>query len=391
MIEQTIRRWLPALRLTPGLVIGTACWAVLAGIGMIGLYHRAFSGHELAGYGSYIPWGIWVALYFYGAGIAAGVFLTGGLGYLAGIKGLASPAGLRSTVVLSLAALMPALLAIGLDLGRFDRAIHLFLYPNFTSVLTLNTMLYSMFMIAAALAWLLTWQKSNTWLKPLIALGAVACAAFAMGSGAFFAAVSVKPYWDSALWPVVTLVSGLTGGAAILMLARSLLPEVDADHDPGCRMARHVVMSGLVLYLVLAGVKWITGHVYDSPGLPASQAPALPVLSTAWFQLGAGCLLPLVLLAIGGRRLKMIGALAAAAALLGGRMDLVLKGQPTEMPLLPEAFHHARLVFSYRVTAMEWQVSALLLAIAIAIYAVGQLVNRSVEFHFKKAKGEETL
>ncbi len=391
MMDQTIHRWLPALRITPGLITGAALWVVLAGIGMIGLYHRTFSGHELAGYGSYIPWGIWVALYFYGAGIAAGVFLTGGLGYLAGIKGLASPAGLRSTVVLSLASLMPALLAIGIDLGRFDRAVYLFRYPNFTSVLTLNTMLYSMFMLTAALAWFLTWQKHNAWLRPLVVFGTVVCTAFAMGSGAFFAAVSVKPYWDSALWPIVTLISGLTGGAAILMWCRSLLPEVDADHDAGCRMARHVVMSGLVLYLVLAGIKWVTGHVYDSPGLPAAQTPALPVLSSVWFQLGAGCLLPLILLVSGGRRLKMTGALIAAAALLGGRMDLVLKGQPFEMPLLPDAFHHARLVFSYRVTAMEWQVAALLLAIAIAIYAVGQLVNRSVEFHFEKSKGEGTL
>lgn len=359
-------------------MLGGIVWCVLAAVGLIGLYHRMSTGHHTSGYGSYMPWGIWVALYFYGVGMAAGVFLVGGLGFLSGKAGLQTKAMLRSTIVLSLAALLPGLLGIGLDLGRFDRAMRLFIDPNFTSVLTLNTWLYTFFMLAAALAWLVSWRRDSVWLKPLVAFGALTCLLFAMGSGMFFAAVQVKPYWHNGIWPVMTLVSGLTAGAAVLLLTRCAATgsPSDAVKNAGCLLARRVMQGGLVVYLLLTGVKWMVAHGYDAAGQAVSRPE--PFYSSAWLQILVGIVLPLLLLATNRRAGWLAAAVLAAIGLLGGRMDLLLGGQtPAEMPGLPEAFQHLRLSFVYRPTAMEWQVAALLLAIGIAVYFIGQMVNRT--------------
>ena len=58
--------------------------------GVIGLAQRIMYGHSLAGYGSYVPWGLWIGLYFLGIGIAGGSFIIGALGFILGARVLAS-------------------------------------------------------------------------------------------------------------------------------------------------------------------------------------------------------------------------------------------------------------------------------------------------------------
>src|SRR3990172_3609502 len=60
--------------------------ALAAGLAGIGI--RIATGHELAAYGSYIPWGLWVALYAYFMGLSAGAFLFFATGELFRIERL---------------------------------------------------------------------------------------------------------------------------------------------------------------------------------------------------------------------------------------------------------------------------------------------------------------
>ncbi len=358
--------------------LGGAIWCVLAVMGLIGLYHRLRTGHDMAGYGSYVPWGIWVAFYFHGVGMATGVFLVGGMGYLRGTEGARTNESLRTAIVLSLAAMFPGLLAIGLDLGRMERGANIFLSPNFGSVMTLNAWMYNIFLLAAAVAWLLSWRKRSAWLRPLILFAALVCCAFGMGSGMFFAAVKVKPYWHNGIWPIVTLVSGLAAGAALLLFVRcagSRAASETAEED-GTRLARRVLQGALAAYLALSGVRWMVAHIYDSGAAAIGHdAPD----STGWLYPLFGIVVPLLLLAGKRRPGWLVAALLASVGLLHGRLELVLGGQlPTEMPGLPQAFHHPRLAFAYRPTVMEWQVAALLLAIGLAVYFIGQMVNKTV-------------
>ena len=54
--------------------------ALLAGLW--GLYSRLFFGERDVNYGSYVTWGLWVAMYMFFAGIATGAAMLASLDYL---------------------------------------------------------------------------------------------------------------------------------------------------------------------------------------------------------------------------------------------------------------------------------------------------------------------
>jgi molybdopterin-containing oxidoreductase family membrane subunit len=55
--------------------LAVGAWVLLLLAGIAGVVLRLATGHELAGYGSYIPWGLWVALYAWFVGLSAGAFM----------------------------------------------------------------------------------------------------------------------------------------------------------------------------------------------------------------------------------------------------------------------------------------------------------------------------
>jgi len=67
--------------LTHARVLG-ALWAVALVAGLVGVGIRLATGEEQAAFGSYIPWGLWVALYAYLGGLSAGAFLLFAVGEL---------------------------------------------------------------------------------------------------------------------------------------------------------------------------------------------------------------------------------------------------------------------------------------------------------------------
>jgi len=105
--------------LTHARVLG-ALWAVALVAGLVGVGIRLATGEEQAAFGSYIPWGLWVALYAYLGGLSAGAFLLFAVGELFGIERLRAIG--RPALVVSFASLVGGLVVVGLDLGHLGRA-----------------------------------------------------------------------------------------------------------------------------------------------------------------------------------------------------------------------------------------------------------------------------
>ncbi|MCI0738690.1 MAG: hypothetical protein L0Y72_06575 [Gemmataceae bacterium] len=57
-------------------------WVAVGALGVWALVHRFTTGKELANYNSYVPWGLWVAVYIFFMGLAAGTFLFSTLVYV---------------------------------------------------------------------------------------------------------------------------------------------------------------------------------------------------------------------------------------------------------------------------------------------------------------------
>lgn len=363
-------------------------WFFLLMLGLVGLYDRIVNGHLPAGYGSYVPWGLWIAIYFHGVGIAGGAFGIAALGYLLRIRGFRHPAALRVAVVLAFAAIAPAFLAVWLDLGHMERATRVFSSPMFTSMMAFNSWMYAAFLILAAVCWWISYSPNSTWLKPLLCLGMLVTVMIPSQSGAFFGVVDAKAYWHSALLPIMFLMSALTAGGAMLLLIRGIIgcgsPAGVGDNDPAVFTAalstlRRVVFTGLVAYFVLEFAEFSVA-LWN----PQTHAPAIdlvlwgPYWWVFWIiHLGLGGVLPAALLLVRNRNAWLLASMLIAVTFISTRLNVLVPGQAvSEIRGLQEAFTHPRLNYTYHATTMEYLVGLFLLAVGMSIYFVGRKVSK---------------
>jgi protein NrfD len=351
-------------------------------IGAIGVVQRFLTGERFVGYGSYVPWGLWVALYFHGVGISGGVFAVGVIGYLLGIRGLRE--SLRVTVWVSVVALAVGLLAIWMDLGQQWRAYRIILDPSFTSMLAFNSWMYVFFFVASAICFLLTFNKASPsaandrsgWLVPLLIPGLVMAIAYPSQSGAVFGVVDAKPYWTTSLMPVLFLASAVTAGAAVLLLVHTFLtPEDIPMTAQPLQLLRHVTAGGVIGYFVLEFAEFSV--VWWSPISHARESVDLILYGPFWWvfwivHLGGG-LIALLLLML-GRSMPAIGtgAFLVALTFVSTRLNIVIPGQSVEqLKGLREAFTHPRLSYYYQATPNEYLVALFLGALGVALTYAG--------------------
>jgi protein NrfD len=367
----------------------TVGWILLLLAGLVGLVQRLAQGHLPAGYGSYVPWGLWVALYFHGVGIAGGVFVIGALGFLLDWPAFRRPAVLRTVIVLCLAAIAPAFMGVWLDLGHMERAARIFTSPSFTSMMAFNAWMYAAFVVIAVLSWVLSYRADSGWLKPLLCLGIFFSVLFPSQSGAFFGVVDAKAYWHSALLPVVFLTSALTAGGATLLAVVAIISATGARGEwigddeavNAIRRLRVITIVGLVLYFAFEFAEFSI-----SLWNPVSHAPAvdLVLFGPYWWvfwivHLLLGGLLPLALFSLGGPRAWSAAALLVAVCFVSARLNVLVPGQAVgEIHGLQEAFQHERLNYIYHATAMEYLVGSLLVAMGIGLFVLGRRISIAV-------------
>lgn len=376
-----------SLTLPRGTTLLWLLWIAALVLGLIGIYQRVAHGHLPAGYGSYVPWGLWVALYFHGVGIAGGAFLLGAGGYILDLPGFRSRAVLRATIVLAFAAIIPAFVGVWLDLGHMERAHRIFTAPAFTSMMTFNAWMYQIFMIIAAVCWALSYKRESTWLKPLLMMALLFSILFPSQSGAFFGVVGAKAFWHSALLPMLFLASAITAGAATLLVVRGILgppgnsaQELD-DHYLGIRRLRLITIIGLCVYFVFEFAEFSIA-MWN----PMSHAPELELIlwGPYWWvfwviHLAIGGVVALALLSMRSPRAWAAGALLVSVAFVSARLNVLVPGQSVgEIRGLQDAFQHDRLTYIYHATAMEYFVGMFLLALGLTVFFLGQMLSKAI-------------
>jgi protein NrfD len=372
----------------PWRLILWAIWLAFGAAGLVGLYQRFTQGHLPAGYGSYVPWGLWIGIYFHGVGMAGGAFLLGALGYMLGWRGFDQGKNLRQVVVLAVAAILPAFFAVWLDLGQLGRFQNIFFSPSFTSMMAFNSWMYSFFLVIAAAIWWMSYApQKHVWLKPLLCLSLLFSVLFPSQSGAFFGVVDAKGYWHSALLPMMFLLSAVTAGSALLLLARVFVEasstrglsqvEIEDEHAMINRL-RWVVAAGMIGYFVFEFAEFSIA-LWN----PYLHAPALklvlfgPYWWVFWIiHLLIGGLVPLALLFSKWRFGWTIASLLVAVGFISARLNVLIPGQAiNEIQGLQEAFQDERLNFVYHATPMEYAVGLFAVAMGMAIFVIGRRIN----------------
>jgi Ni/Fe-hydrogenase subunit HybB-like protein len=118
-------------------------------VGSWGMAQRLMYGLNPVAFGSYVPWGLWVAFYLFFLGLSAGAFLVTTMAYVFEMKRFESIGPLAAFTVL--VALLCEVLFITLDLGRMTRIYQFLLSPSFSSLMTWMFILFNGMLIIYAL------------------------------------------------------------------------------------------------------------------------------------------------------------------------------------------------------------------------------------------------
>ncbi len=388
-------------------------WAVtIAGliIGLVGLYDRLVYGHLHADYGSYVPWGLWVAGYIYLIGLSAGAFLMSALVYVFRVESLKKIGKL--SLLTALATLVGALLTIWLDIGHMGRAWRLILATNFRSVMGWMAWLYSAYFVLLVIElWFATRidfikNKNAPGLKGALcrflafnatddspeaiardarilrilgSIGVPLAIAFHGSVGAIFGVVGARPYWHSGLTPIMFLVGALLSGGALLAFVTAIWgPDKGSESHKKIVITIGQITLGLLLFDVL--LEWAEYSIGLWNAIPSeAQSLKLILFGPYWWvfwivHLGLGVVIPALLLIF---KKHSVTAIAVAGFLiaftfLSVRLNIVIPGLAVpELEGLKHAFTGPGLHFEYFPSTMEWLVFFFSVSVAALIFLLG--------------------
>ena len=283
--------------------------------------------------------------------------------------------------MLSLAAIIPAFVGVGLDLGHMERLFTVLTSPMFTSMMAFNAWMYNVFVLVALVAWLITFKNHSAWLKPLLMFGAFLSVLFPSQSGVFFEAVRTNEFWHSPILSVLFLASALALGAAGLILVRFLLGQGvgtrDTSENP-LRWLRTIAVLATLVYLAFEFAEF--SIVLWNPGQYSPNTYFL-LFGGYWqvfwiVHLLLGVVIPLGLFTSTRKGLWAIGSLLLVLGFAAARMCILVPGEISgQIPGLQQAFQDARLTYTYRPTAMEYLVGLFMVAVGMAIFYVGMRLS----------------
>ncbi|AFL98939.1 formate-dependent nitrite reductase, membrane component [Desulfitobacterium dehalogenans ATCC 51507] len=318
-----------------------------------------------------------IVLYFFLAGLSAGLFLISALSTVFGwqpVKPLAKPAAL-----MALAALVPGLLALVVDLGRPFRALYLFFNVNPTSIMSWGSFILLFYgIVCVPYIWFL-WQGQEKRVKLFGKIGAVLAVCLGLYTGFLLAVVPGKPLWNSALLPVLFLVSGCVAALSLISLTKKVFTQ---EMVPGAdyESALHTLKVWfVVLEVCLVFFHLLTVFFLGAQGeLTVMNLLAGEKAFTFWgIQIAVGIVLPLILLSLkqSSATLGLVGVFSLAGV-FALRYNFVFGGQ--ELPTVGTQLYHQG-------GGMEWLSVIVLLALGVVLLFVLPYLSRRV-FHSTSSK-----
>jgi len=347
-------------------------------IGLWGLYDRLVYGHMHANYGSYVVWGLWVALYMFFAGVATGSFMLATLDLLFDLP-LFRGSG-RMALWGALVTLPAGLAAIGLDLGHMSRIWKVYFQPHFGSVMAQLVWGYTIFLgIIIISLWLSFQPQRSRWLKPIMAVGLILAIFLSGGIGALLGVNQNRVSWHVSNLPAQFPVFNLTSGVALMLIA---IGWFGPQHDSRRTRQLHVLSLAMVVLLLVKGYYlWsdVSQALYQNSSHGAAAINLVLFGPYGWafwlLQLGIGMLLPLIILTMPIGKQGFAAGLMGLCILIGlavARANIIFPALSLpELQGLGEAFHGPHLSFTYSPSLMEWAVTAGIVGAATIGFLVG--------------------
>ena len=315
---------------------------LLSAVGGASFMASYIGGHRLLGGSNLIPWGLLIVISIYLIGLSAGALILSTLTYVFG-KEEYKPIS-RMAVYLSLVLIFGAMVAIGLDLGRPEKSVRLFMFfilNNMGSMFAINGILYGgYFMISLVYLGFIFAEKPRVTSK--IGVLAIFWASLVhMGTGAIFGFIAARPIFHSPLKPFEFLAAAIASGLALLLISIVFTFRFtgrQVDKKSLLSLSQLLLTSVIILSVIVLVDKII--HLY-----PPGREPTLWLLtgSFAWvfwgLQVGCAYLLPIFILIHPHYRKSISWVVIASFLILigifGERFVLVIPGTAHPLPFFP--------------------------------------------------------
>ncbi|HEU4758889.1 MAG TPA: NrfD/PsrC family molybdoenzyme membrane anchor subunit [Dehalococcoidia bacterium] len=395
-------------------------WLAALAVGFVGVAQRLLTGHEMAGYTSSIPWGLWVAAYVYFVGLSAGAFLLSALIYVFGLRRL-EPIG-KLALFTALVSLIAALLTIWLDLGHMERFYNVFTRGNPVSMMAWMVWLYSAyFVVLTAELWFAIRGDLVEWtadpgpkgrfaslllgrlgdafgqrprvavaaaydragdmrvVRTLGAIGVPLAIAFHGGVGALFGVVGARGFWNAPLYPLLFIVGALVSGGGLLTFITAFFwpNRGTKEHKDMVTYLGQITLALLAVYLIMV---WAEYSITWYADIPAASRPLYQVLGGPYpwvfwvFQVALGAAVPIAMMTLRPRSVPWVGiaSFLIAATFLATRLNIVIPGliEP-QLKGLDTAYTDGRLNYHYFPSLMEWLVFIFIGAFASGLFYAG--------------------
>ena len=374
-------------------------------IGAWGMFQRLAFGHLGMNYGSFVPWGLWVAFDLFFLGLTAGAFLITILTYVFRIKLLANLGPLAVFTVL--VTLMAEFLIISLDLGHPLRTYRFLISPNIGSMLFwLVVFITAMWIIYVPWLYFLLREQLITWGNDATRAGHKVYRFLAFGKtdytledrqqdhrrtrllsyislpigviffgahGAIFAILNNRPLWNSALLPLIFIMAALlSGGALITFLAYVYQPDEKLIHPLG-----HVVLLILLSFVFLEALQFFVGYQSKVTGIVTSLD--LIAFGSYWWafwivHLVIGSVIPAYLLIMYPENSKMVAyaCFLIMITFLAVRLNYLIPDMAVyKLEGLQNTFFHQRLRTEYVPNLNEWLVSIWVISLGLLAFLLG--------------------
>lgn len=372
-------------------------------IGGFAIVSRITQGLAISNLSSTTPWGLWIIFYIFFVGLSAGAFLLSTMIYVFGMTKLEKVG--REALLTAFLCMILALTFILLDMGKLERFWHTMVYFNPTSILAYEVRFYAVYMalllvelyfamrpdlirtaqsgtsISAKLAKLLSFGSSDLspkaiardhkWLKILGTIG-IPIAIFGVhgGTGALFAVVKAHHYWNSAVFPVIFVVSALVSGTALL-LAMYIIRQYVSGRKPESEIVKMLGTVMIGFLLVDWGLQFyeilVSGYSHNHHALETFRIMFFgPMWWVFWIvQFFLGAVVPVFLFFKYKESVKamFIASIFVVLGILAVRFNIVV---PTQLIPPFEAMNPS----FYLPGAIEWLVCLGVVSLGLLMYTI---------------------
>jgi molybdopterin-containing oxidoreductase family membrane subunit len=348
-------------------------------LGIYGFASRILFGERDVNYGSYVNWGLWVAMYLFFAGMAAGSMMIASLDYLFEIplfRGIG-----KYALWAALVTLPGALMLIGFDLGHMERVWKVYLQPNFTSLLAQLVWTYSTFLVVVVIAVILALEDRRLALRRLMIVALIMAIFVSGGVGALLGVNAARVSFQNAMLPAQFPLLNLSSGIALMLIIVGFFGIVP-DQARRVRLVRVLSLALLALLAVKAYFLWVdySQALYGQTQEAVAVAGQILFGRYAWafwiLQVLLGIVVPAIVLIPErtSRRPALVGVVAifVLVGLAVGRTSIIFPALALpEFEGLIDAFTGPHLTLDYVPSLMEWSVTIGVVGVSTLAFLVG--------------------